>query len=265
MLAAQRQSTILDTLRVKGAVSVASLTADLGVSEMTVRRDLQKMEARGALVRVYGGAVLVDGAPRPASGVDEPTFTEKSLLERDAKLAIASRAAEMVRPGTSIGVSAGTTTWGLSPYLAEISQLTVVTNSIAISERIARLGQPAEQTVILTGGVRTPSAGLVGLMADLTLRAVNIDQLFIGCFGMDPLAGLTSPSFAEAETNRTFVGQARRVVVLADATKWQTLGLASWASLDQVDVVVTDDRLPDSARKQIADAVRELVVVHPHS
>jgi len=251
--------SIVETLRRSGAMRVGDLARLLDVSEMTVRRDLKTLEESGALARVHGGAMLREGAKDPH--VDEPSYLEKALIAKPAKLAIAERAAALVEPGAVVGVSAGTTPWYLASHLATVSPLTVVTNSITVSERIAELGEPSAQNIILTGGTRTPSAGLVGPIADRAVRSVNIDLLFIGCYGMDAAAGLTSPSFAEGETNRTLVSCSRRVVVIADSSKWGMLGVDSWARFDDVDVLITDDGLPETARAQLTGRVGELVVV----
>ena len=96
-------------------------------------------------------------------------------------------------------------------------------------------------------------------MADLTIRSLHFDLLFLGCYGFDTEAGLTTPNLAEAETNRTFIRVARRVVVLADHTKWGLVSLSSFARLDEVDVLITDDMLPADARAQTADQVGEMI------
>ena len=101
---------------------------------------------------------------------------------------------------------------------------------------------------MLTGGVRTPSDALVGPVADLTIRSLHFDLLFLGCYGFDADAGLTTPNLAEAETNRALIRVARRVVVLADHTKWGLVSLSSFARLSEVDVLITDDMLPADAR-----------------
>lgn len=260
MLAQQRRVSIVETLGRSGAMRVIDLAQTFGVSEMTVRRDLKALEESGALSRVHGGAMLHQTADK-SPHVDEPNYREKATIARPAKLAIAARAAQLVESGMVVGVSAGTTTWFLATHLARIAPLTVVTNSVTVSERIAELADPLEQSIVLTGGTRTPSAGMVGPIAEQALRSVNIDMLFVGCYGMDAVAGLTSPSFAEGETNRTLVSRSRRVVVIADSTKWQILGVDSWARLDQVDVLITDDGLPAEARDQIAAKVGELIIV----
>jgi len=119
-----------------------------------------------------------------------------------------------------------------------------------------------ELSVVLTGGARTPSDALVGPVADLTIRSLHLDTLFLGCHGIDPTAGLTTPNLAEAETNRAFVKAARKVTVIADHTKWGIVGLSSFADLDDVDTLITDSGLPDEARTALADRVGQLIIAN---
>lgn len=240
-------------LRRSGAVRVAELTASLGVSEMTIRRDLEQLSADGHAHKVHGGAVLADPV------TTEPGFEAKRTVELPAKTAIAEKAASMVEPGTAISLSAGTTTWTMARLLGDVPGLSVVTNSTTVADTIAAEG--GQTAVILTGGVRTPSAALVGPIADIAIEMLHVDQLFLGVHGMDAKAGYTTPNLAEANTNRTLIARARRVVVVADSTKWGSVGLASFGALGAADVVITDDRLPRSARQALDDAVGELIVV----
>jgi DeoR/GlpR family transcriptional regulator of sugar metabolism len=257
MLARHRQSLILQTVRSDGSARVSDLTQRLGVSDMTIRRDLEVLARDGLIEKVHGGAVLPG---TPAS--HEPGFEAKLVLERPEKTAIARAAASMVTPGTAIALTAGTTTFALAQCLLDVPGLTVVTNSLRVTNLFngARNLDGAADPVVLTGGVRTPSDALVGPVADLTIRSLHFDLLFLGCYGFDTDAGLTTPNLAEAETNRTFIRVARRVVVLADHTKWGLVGLSSFARLNEVDVLITDDMLPDDARSQVSDQVGELVM-----
>src|SRR5262245_14324983 len=153
-LPAQRQERILAEVARNGGVRVSELTELLGVSDMTVRRDLDALARRGMVKKVHGGATL----PRTGS-TDEPGFEAKSGQQRPAKEAIARRAAEFVEPGTAIAVTAGTTTHALARHLARVPELTVVTNSLPVAEVLDASGRP-DQTVVLSGGARTPSHAL---------------------------------------------------------------------------------------------------------
>jgi DeoR/GlpR family transcriptional regulator of sugar metabolism len=255
MLARHRQSLILDDIRRAGSARVSDLTQRLGVSDMTIRRDLETLARAGLIEKVHGGAVL-PGAPAS----HEPGFEAKSVLEKPQKEAIARAAAALVAPGTAIALSAGTTTFALAQLLVDVSGLTIVTNSVRVASIFGPAQLAGRPQVVLTGGIRTPSDALVGPIADSAIRSLHVDQLFLGCHGIDPVAGLTTPNLAEAETNRAFVHAARRVTVVADHTKWGIVGLSSFARLDEVDTLITDALLHAEARTLLADQVEELIL-----
>lgn len=255
MLAQQRQVRILAELRRVGAVRVADLTELLDVSDMTVRRDLEQLAAEGVARKVHGGAVLAGQV------AFEPGFAAKSQLAQPAKQAIADHAASLIRPGAAIALSAGTTTWAMARQVATIAGVTVVTNSTTVADVITSADTVNQVTVILTGGVRTPSAALVGPVADHTISRMHVDQLFLGVHGMDHRAGFTTPNLAEATTNRAFLEAARDVIVLADSSKWGVVGLADIAPLSAASIVITDDELPEEARRLLTDTVESLVTV----
>ena len=106
----------------------------------------------------------------------------------------------------------------------------------------------------------TPSDALAGPVADLAIRSLHLDRLFLGCHGIDPVAGLTTPNLAEAQTNRAFMQAARTVTVVADHTKWGVIALSSFADLADVDMLITDSGLPPQARAQATDLIGELLI-----
>ena len=255
MLAGQRQLLILEEVRLRGAVRVAELTELLDVSDMTVRRDLDVLAGAGLVDKVHGGAT----APGRLS-TEEPGFEAKSHRQLDEKEAIARAAAALIEPGQAVGLTAGTTTWRLAHHLADISDLTVVTNSIQAANVLHRERRP-DLTVILTGGVRTPSDALVGPIAATTLRSLHVDVLFMGVHGMTTDAGFTTPNLLEAETDQAFVASAERVVVTADHTKWGVRGLSRIARLEEVSTLVTDDGLAGDARAALEEHIGNVMFV----
>lgn len=254
MLVRQRQAIIVEEVRRLGALRVSDLVDMLGVSDMTIRRDLDTLARQGLVEKVHGGAT----APAdPAT--TEPGFAEKSLRDRDEKEAITREAARLVRPGAAIGLSAGSTTWMLAHYLRDIPDLTVVTNSIHVSNVFHEAGHPG-QTVVLTGGIRTPSDALVGPIAVGTLRTLHLDAVFMGVHGMDVGSGFTTPNLMESETDQALVAAARKLIVVADRTKWGIVGISTFAQLTDAHVLVTDGGIDEQARAALADRVGELVV-----
>jgi DeoR family glycerol-3-phosphate regulon repressor len=255
MLAVARHEAILDALQRERVVRVSDLAQQLGVSLMTVRRDIEVLEEGGRLERIHGGAKL----PGDAS-THEPGFELKSTQLTAEKRAIAVEAARLVQEGMAVGLSAGTTTWALARELVNGPQITVVTNSIRIADLFhhAAPSGPSRYatTVILIGGERTPSDALVGPIATAALKQLHLDILFLGVHGMDGRAGFTTPNLLEAETDRAFVAAARKTVVLADHTKWGMLGISSIASLDDVDEVISDPELGSEAQRLISEKTR---------
>jgi DeoR/GlpR family transcriptional regulator of sugar metabolism len=137
--------------------------------------------------------------------------------------------------------------------LVDIAELTVVTNSVRVADVLHQHHRP-DRTVVLTGGVRTPSDALVGPVALQALRSLHLDTVFMGVHGMSASAGFTTPNLMEAETNRAFIASTQRLVVLADHTKWNVTGLCSIAALRDADEIISDTGLADEARLAVAVA-----------
>ncbi|MFJ5779800.1 DeoR/GlpR family DNA-binding transcription regulator [Streptomyces sp. NPDC093094] len=259
LLADQRRQFILEKVRRDGAVRVAELVDRLAVSDMTIRRDLDILARRGVLEKVHGGAVALTGAAG-----HEPDFASKSTRESAAKESIAQAAAARVQPGSVVAVSAGTTAYQVAARLLDVPRLTVVTNSLPVADLLRATADDrtsvAAPTLILTGGSPTPSASLVGPVADLVITSLHVDLLIMGAFGVTEQAGLTTPNLAEAQTNRAFVSSASRVVVVADHSKWGVRGLSGFAALNEIDCLVTDRQLSGPAQTVLSRTVGELVV-----
>ncbi|WP_371477526.1 DeoR/GlpR family DNA-binding transcription regulator [Kitasatospora sp. NBC_00315] len=258
LLASQRRSLIVDLVRRSGAVRVSDLVEHFGVSDMTVRRDLDALARTGIVQKVHGGAVA-----GPGGAVDEPGFEAKSGRESAAKDAVADAAAALVEAGAVIALSAGTTTYAVATRLLNTPHLTVVTNSLPIGDLLRACAHergPSTPTLLLTGGSPTRSAALVGPIAEQTIRSLHVDLLILGAHGISDSAGLTAPNLAEAQTNRALISCARRVAVVADHTKWGVIGLSTFARLDEIDLLITDDKLDTQSQTLLRDAVGELIV-----
>jgi DeoR/GlpR family transcriptional regulator of sugar metabolism len=258
LLRRQRRDAILSLIDTHGAVRVRELTDRFGVSEMTIRRDIDSLASVNLLVRVHGGATRMEQA---ALSVDEPGFAVKSKRSLPEKRAIAARAASRIRPGSAIGITAGTTTYHMLARLADIAELTVVTNSLAIAGALST-STPTDRQVVLTGGSPTPSNAIVGPIAERCLAGLHLDQLFMGVHGFDA-TGFTTPNLAEAQTNLAFITAAREVCVLADASKWGLVGLGTIAPLGAADIVISDEGLAPEAIEAFvkADVATDLVTI----
>ena len=256
MLAAQRQSLILQEIAQRSAARISDLAETLEVSEMTIRRDIEQLAEQGLLEKVHGGATAVAAK----TTVIEPPFQSKSLREQLAKDAIAARAALEITPGSSIGLMGGSSVFAVAKLAVTIPGLTIVTNSLPVSDLFAREGQ-LNQTVVLAGGLRTPTDSFVGDITVSAFSALNLDVVFMGTHGMDPVGGFSTPNLQESETNRAVIGKTRKLVVLADHTKWSLVGFSTFAKLEEADLLITDSGITPSAAKNLKASVGELAIV----
>ena len=234
--AAVRRTRILDLLSAGGFVRVTELGSLFGVSEVTIRSDLDALETAGDLVRVHGGAIATDSPRRT-----EPTFEEALGSQRQEKLSIASHAASLVSPGDSVIVDVGTTAAALARALVERSELNdvvVITNGLKIALELERA--LPRFTVIVTGGtLRALQHSLVNPLADGLFDTLHADIAFIGCNGVDAQRGITNINLPEAEVKRRMLGAATRRIVLADGSKIGQVHLGRVADVSQVDGVIT--------------------------
>jgi DeoR/GlpR family transcriptional regulator of sugar metabolism len=259
MLVRQRHGAILNMLADRGGITQADLVCALGVSGVTVRRDLTDLHARGLLRRVRGGAVPARPAARPTLHADASVT---------ARTAIAAAAAGLVPPGTTVALSAGAATVAVAQALGAVPDLTVVTNSIAVANALPRtaVGNTPRRTAaggthLLIGGVATPSGAYAGPLALAAIGSLHVDTLILDAYGMHPTTGFTSGDLVEAQTNRALVAAARRLVVLADHTRWAAIGIATVAEFRQAHTLISDTGLPADARATIAGQVGELLLV----
>jgi DeoR family transcriptional regulator of aga operon len=228
---ADRFGRILELLSKDGSVGVAELAEELGVSEATVRRDLQALSEQRLLERAHGGAVSQGAAY-------ELPVRYRGGHARDEKLRIARAAVERVSDGEVVALTGGTTTTEVGRRLVHRAELSVVTNALNIA---AELAVRPNLKLIVTGGVsRSASYELVGPLADATLSQINIDTAFVGVDGIDREAGLTTQNETEAATNRALIERSRRVIVVADASKLGRVVFASICPLSSVDELITD-------------------------
>lgn len=232
MWTVDRQSAILERVGDSRSVGVAELAEALGVSQATIRRDLQTLSGSGLLVRTHGGAVAHDLG-------DELPVQVKAARRHAEKRRIGRAAADLVRDDAVIGMTGGTTTLELARALADRRGLTLVTNAINIAaELVGRRGL----RLVVIGGVVRHSAELVGPAAETMLGNYHLDLAFIGVDGLTAEEGCTTYDEMEAQTDLAFLRRARRTVVVADSSKIGTVRFARIAPLSAVHDVVTDAR-----------------------
>ena len=227
----ERLGRILELLARDGTVTVSVLADELGVSEATVRRDLQALGDQRLLERSHGGAV--------AHGTAHELPVRYRTGRSDEKRRIAQAAAALVTDGMAIGLTGGTTTTEVARMLGLRQGLTVVTNALNIAVELAV--RPDLKLIVAGGVARATSYELVGSLADATLRSVYVDIAFVGVDGVDAERGLTTQNEVEAATNRVLMDRANRTIVVADATKLGRVAFAEIAGIDRADQLITND------------------------
>jgi len=245
MRRADRLGRILDDLAGNGSVSVTDIAANLEVSPATIRRDLQLLESQRLLSRTHGGAV--------AHGVlyELPLRYKVARYQRE-KVLIAHEAASRVDDGAAVGLTGGTTTTEVARTLAERHHLTVVTNALNIASELAV--RPNLKLVVTGGVARDKSYELVGPIAEQSLAGLNLDLVFIGADGVDPIAGLTTHHAMEAHTDRALIERAQRVIVVADSSKIGRVAFARICELERIHELITDTGAPATLLEEISQA-----------
>ena len=251
-LAAERQERIRERLRGQRIARVDELSDALRVSPATIRRDLEDLERRGALRRVHGGAVAMD------ANLDEPPFDDKTGVAEHEKEAIAEAALQFVRPKDTVFLDGGSTVLALARRLLLFPHITVVTNSL----RVAHIFSGAGPRMILVGGeCRRLSQTLVGPLSRPVLEATHFDVAFIGTVGLSLADGLTTTDPAEAFTKELAIARARRIVLLADASKFGKDSFVRFASVGDIDALITDIAAPADQLAGLRKAKVTVIVV----
>lgn len=251
VMSAVRRQEIHRRLTASGEVTIAALAADLDVSEMTIRRDLEILENEGQLRRVRGGAVTV------VSRSYEPPFAARQIVQQAAKQAIGAAAARLVDDGETVIIDVGTTPLEFARHLKGRRGITVVTHSLPVA---MELGNESDVRVLVTGGmVRPGEFSLTGGVTEATFADVNCDVVVLGVAGIEVQRGLTEYNPADALVKRAALRAARRNVVLADRTKLEQVTFYTIAPLASVDILVTDALPGDPALEAIRHAGVEII------
>jgi DeoR family transcriptional regulator of aga operon len=253
MLIEERRQHVLSRIQQDGRVLVSELSSALGISRITIRKDLDHLESRGLVQRTHGGAL----APQPTSILD-PSLKEKEQYRIREKQRIAEAAVKFVQEGQCILLDSGTTTTAIARALRKFSKLTVVTNAVNIAAELAG----TDFDVILTGGtMRKNSFSLVGPFAEEMLGEIHADILFLGVDGFDPVVGITTPNLLESRVNRAMVKASGKVVVVCDSTKFRRRSLALIVPPTAISAVITDDQILDEDREALRTSSIEVITV----
>jgi len=246
----ERRGRLLDMIRIRGFAALDEIVRELGVSESTVRRDLDALEEQGSARRTHGGVLYAGGMPRLAE------FDERQPAHWAAKRAIAVRAAALIGDGETVLLDGGTTTYEVARLLTGRS-LQVVTNSLPVANLFA---SESRADLVLLGGYVSPRTGVcLGPYANELLGRLHVTTTVLSAAGIAD-EGLFNAHLLLAETEQAMLRAAGRVVVVADSSKFGHKSLTLVSALDAIDVFVSDAGLSEEWRRKIASIGSELIV-----
>ncbi|MHB0864963.1 DeoR/GlpR family DNA-binding transcription regulator [Paenibacillus sp. SEL3] len=231
MLPGERRNIIIDLALQDKRVLVSDLSREFGVTEETIRRDLEKLEKEGILTRTYGGAVI----SRHTS--EDLPFNTRNSLNTDMKHSIALKAFDLISDGDTLMVDASSTTFELVKLLSNKRNLTIITNSVHL---LHKFSTTALNIISSGGSLRHRSHSLVGAVACNTIERYHVDTVIISCKGIDLKNGITDSNEPESDLKRCMLRQASQIILLADHTKFDNTAFIRLSEIYQIDVLVTD-------------------------
>ncbi len=252
-----RRLAILEAIREDRVVHVSELSRRFGVSEVSIRRDLGKLEEYGLLNRVHGGAVMVG-----AQTLDQ-SYDDKTKLHLEEKKRIGRAGAALVKPGDRIILDSGTTVLQVALEVAASSQDGEQTTAITSSLPAFRALATAKHVhLIVLGGIFLPAhQALVGPQTLANLQDLHADKLFLGTDGLSFGAGVTTSAVLEAEVSRAMVRSVDEVIVVADSSKIDRVGLSTIVPLTEITRLITDTEAPDGFVADLREQGVEVILV----
>ena len=252
-----RRSSILQILRENSNVSVAELSKRFGVSEVTIRKDLNLLKERNLLVRTRGGAITSDSG----AVENEVSLRFKTLAHYREKSAIGRAASALIEEGDTIIIDSGTTALQVARNLQKFKNLTILTNALNVAQEV--LSYKRFNVILLGGSIRNSSESVVGALAELNLKMFNCDKVFMGVDSFNLENGISTPSIEEANINQIMIQRSRKVIAVFDSSKVNKRALAFIAGLDQIDTIVTDEGMEKSMQKRLKSLKVNLITVKP--
>ncbi len=235
--AIRRANSILEMLSDRDHVSTTELVDTLGVSAVTIRKDLDALEAQGLLQRIHGGAIPI--APMHSGYTPmSQSYNESEKINRQQKLAIARAAAARVSDGDVLAFTGGTTATFTARSISNATNITVITNAVNIA---LEMSHQSGVTIFVPGGfLRGGMYSLVSVTALDRIRNFTIDKMFVGVNGIHPERGLTELLNDQALVHRTLMEQSRQVIAIADSSKLGRIYRAFLCDVTDVDLLITD-------------------------
>ena len=243
----ERRQSLIELLRKQPGLRVPELAKALGISEGTVRNDLNALEQQGRLTRVYGGAVLNEQPQFPS-----PSFNIRYHKEAAEKMKIAQQAALLVDDGDSIFLDASTTVYYLAQQLANRQRLRVVTNGIDVARLMAE--NPTNMVILLGGTIGSDGSSITGVLSEQALQELHTQKAFVSCSGFSVERGMTEVHLAGAHLKRKVIVSAQQVIALVGSNKLGKEDLTSFAGINQIDQLFTDDGLSNEWHARLVQA-----------
>ncbi len=253
MIPAERRTRIVELLEERRAVRVSLLSEALGVSEMTIRRDLEQLERAGLLSRMHGGAILKRRI------LEEPRYLNNVRTRSEEKHRIAKAAAATIVAGETVFLSSGTTAAMVLSHVDPQIHARIVTHNIGA---ISTAQQSSLDIVLLGGSYRPRSNALEGALAIEAVTMFHASRFILGADGVTLEEGVTTPSIGLAGIERAMIRQTRgEIVVLADSSKFGVVGDVAICTLDKIDAVIVDNGVGEDVRGEIERlGLRQVVV-----
>ena len=243
MLAIDRRGEILERIQLENSVKVLDLSKEFGVTEETIRRDLEKLELEGHITRTYGGAVLNKGTSEDLS------INIREGRNQEGKTRIARKIAEMIGNGDTLMMDSSTSAMFVARQLKDKTKITIITNSLRVPMELA--GQ-ANAEVIVTGGTfKSSSLSMID--------GYYVNKAIVGCKGFDPLTGTYEPHEMEAEIKKKMRANAEILILAADYTKMNRKSFIRTIGISDIDIIVTDRKLPEETEELLKNQNISLV------
>ena len=250
----ERRQSLLDILRKQPGLRVPEIAMALDVSEGTIRNDLNALEGQGFLMRVHGGAVLINQPDQ----FQNNSFVRRYQQNAAAKLAIAREAAVLVNDGDSILLDASSTAYYFAKALVDRRRLRVMTNGFEVARELA---QNTSNTVILIGGiVNNESSSVTGLLSEHIIEELHIQKAFLSCSGFGLERGMTEVHLAEAQLKRKVIESSQELFALVDSTKFGKEDLTSFAHPEKIKCLFTDNHLSSEWAQRLKQAGVEFMI-----
>lgn len=252
MLKEERKRKISQFIKENKKATVAELSRLFGVSESTIRRDLEELDEQGIIQRAHGGAIIAERA------APEPPIIQRMAENEEEKRRIGRAAAELVRDGETVFLGSGTTTLEVARNLVDRDDLTVITNALNIANLFA--GKPNITVIVVGGLLRHSELSMIGYITEQVLKELHADKVIMGIRAISVQDGLTNDYLPETMTDRAIINFSSEVILVADHTKFGKVSTVLVAPVTSVDKIVTDTAAPPEIIKELGELGIEVIL-----